>query len=147
MVRGLWDSWEDGAIVADQAGGRFADPALVHHLNHRGRFFAVRGPRRGGAAGSRPLAAATVMVSSAAVSTGAAASAARACETSESGVMRKVSRQPAQRTLRPSAGTRAASSTYSLAQDGQTMSMANRSRPGGSRVPSRNLADVRVKQW
>jgi N-acetyl-S-(2-succino)cysteine monooxygenase len=44
VVRGLWDSWEDGAIVADQASGRFADPARVHHLDHRGAFFSVRGP-------------------------------------------------------------------------------------------------------
>ncbi|HYZ64752.1 MAG TPA: LLM class flavin-dependent oxidoreductase, partial [Acetobacteraceae bacterium] len=44
VVRGLWDSWEDGAVVADQATGRFADPRLVHHLDHEGEFFAVRGP-------------------------------------------------------------------------------------------------------
>src|ERR1700677_2499607 len=29
-VTGLWDSWEDGALVLDQAAGRFADPAKVH---------------------------------------------------------------------------------------------------------------------
>jgi FMN-dependent oxidoreductase (nitrilotriacetate monooxygenase family) len=44
VARGLWDSWEDGAIVADQASGRFANPAQVHHLNHHGPFFSVRGP-------------------------------------------------------------------------------------------------------
>ena len=44
VVRRLWDSWEDGAIVADQEAGRFADPARVHHLDHRGAFFSVRGP-------------------------------------------------------------------------------------------------------
>ena len=44
VVRGLWDSWEDEAIVADTASGRFADPGRVHHLHHRGEFFAVRGP-------------------------------------------------------------------------------------------------------
>ena len=44
VARGLWDSWEDGAIVADQASGRFADPGRVHHLDHRGPFFSVRGP-------------------------------------------------------------------------------------------------------
>jgi len=44
VARGLWDSWEDGAIVADQASGQFADPARVHHLDHRGPFFSVRGP-------------------------------------------------------------------------------------------------------
>jgi N-acetyl-S-(2-succino)cysteine monooxygenase len=44
VVRGLWDCWEDGAIVADKASGRFIDPDKVHPLNHRGRFFKVRGP-------------------------------------------------------------------------------------------------------
>ena len=44
VVRGLWDCWEDGAIVADKATGRFIDGDKVHALNHRGRFFKVRGP-------------------------------------------------------------------------------------------------------
>ena len=44
VVRGLWDSWEDGAILAEASSGRFADPGRVHHLDHRGEFFAVRGP-------------------------------------------------------------------------------------------------------
>ncbi len=44
VARGLWYSWEDGAILADQSSGRFADPARVHHLDHRGPFFSVRGP-------------------------------------------------------------------------------------------------------
>ena len=44
VLRGLWDSWEDGAIVADQATGRFADGGRVHHLDHRGAYFSVRGP-------------------------------------------------------------------------------------------------------
>jgi len=44
VVRQLWDSWEDGAIVADQRSGVFADPARVHHLDHQGEFFSVRGP-------------------------------------------------------------------------------------------------------
>ena len=44
VVRGLWDSWEDGAIVADAARGMFADPARLHALDHRGPFFQVKGP-------------------------------------------------------------------------------------------------------
>ncbi len=44
VLRGLWDSWEDGAIAANQDTGRFADPARVHHLDHDGAFFSVRGP-------------------------------------------------------------------------------------------------------
>ena len=44
VVRGLWDCWEDGAIVADKATGRYIDAGKVRPLNHQGRFFKVRGP-------------------------------------------------------------------------------------------------------
>ncbi|MPZ57489.1 MAG: NtaA/DmoA family FMN-dependent monooxygenase [Rhizobiales bacterium] len=44
VVRGLWDSWEDDAVVADQAGGRYFDPAKLHLLHHKGEHFSVRGP-------------------------------------------------------------------------------------------------------
>lgn len=43
-VLGLWDCWEDGAIVADRESGIFLDPTKIHPLNHRGDYFAVRGP-------------------------------------------------------------------------------------------------------
>jgi FMN-dependent oxidoreductase (nitrilotriacetate monooxygenase family) len=41
---GLWDSWEDDALVLDRAAGVFADPTKVHELNHDGEWFRVRGP-------------------------------------------------------------------------------------------------------
>ncbi len=44
VVRGLWDTWDEGAIVADKATGRFVDPSKVRALNHKGRFFSVKGP-------------------------------------------------------------------------------------------------------
>jgi N-acetyl-S-(2-succino)cysteine monooxygenase len=44
VVRGLWDCWDDGAIVADKATGRYIDPDKVRPLNHKGRFFQVKGP-------------------------------------------------------------------------------------------------------
>ncbi len=44
VVRGLWDCWDDGAIVADKGSGRYIDPARVRPLNHKGRFFQVAGP-------------------------------------------------------------------------------------------------------
>ena len=44
VLRGLWDSWEDGAILADQARGTYADPTRIHTLDHRGEHFTVRGP-------------------------------------------------------------------------------------------------------
>ena len=43
-MRGLWDSWDDGAIIADRATGTFLDPSKVRPLNHKGRFFSVKGP-------------------------------------------------------------------------------------------------------
>ena len=42
VVKGLWDGWNDGAIVADTATGIYLDPARVRPLHHAGRFFQVR---------------------------------------------------------------------------------------------------------
>jgi FMN-dependent oxidoreductase (nitrilotriacetate monooxygenase family) len=44
VVRGLWDSWDDGAIIADRATGTFIDKSKVRPLDHKGRFFSVKGP-------------------------------------------------------------------------------------------------------
>ncbi len=44
VVRGLWDSWDDGAVVADKATGTFLDRDKIRELNHKGRFFSVKGP-------------------------------------------------------------------------------------------------------
>jgi FMN-dependent oxidoreductase (nitrilotriacetate monooxygenase family) len=44
VVRRLWDTWDDGAIVADKATGTFLDKSKVRPLNHKGRFFSVKGP-------------------------------------------------------------------------------------------------------
>jgi FMN-dependent oxidoreductase (nitrilotriacetate monooxygenase family) len=44
VVKGLWDSWEDGALLLDKATGQYFDEARMHVLDHRGRFFKVRGP-------------------------------------------------------------------------------------------------------
>ena len=41
---GLWDTWEDDALVLDRESGRFADPSKVHELDYDGRWFKVRGP-------------------------------------------------------------------------------------------------------
>jgi alkanesulfonate monooxygenase SsuD/methylene tetrahydromethanopterin reductase-like flavin-dependent oxidoreductase (luciferase family) len=40
----LWDSWEDGAVVADKAAGLFADSSRIHPIHHVGAHFTVRGP-------------------------------------------------------------------------------------------------------
>jgi FMN-dependent oxidoreductase (nitrilotriacetate monooxygenase family) len=44
VVKGLWDCWDDDAIVADKATGDYIDPARVRALDHEGRFFQVKGP-------------------------------------------------------------------------------------------------------
>jgi FMN-dependent oxidoreductase (nitrilotriacetate monooxygenase family) len=44
VVRGLWDCWDDDAIVADKATGQYVDGDKVRVLNHKGQFFQVRGP-------------------------------------------------------------------------------------------------------
>ncbi len=44
VVNRLWDSWEDDAFLRDKEQGRFFDPAKRHVLDHKGRFFQVKGP-------------------------------------------------------------------------------------------------------
>lgn len=44
VVRGLWRSYEDGALVRDRATGVFLDKSKLHALNHKGAYFSVVGP-------------------------------------------------------------------------------------------------------
>ncbi|MEE6136416.1 LLM class flavin-dependent oxidoreductase [Mycobacterium sp. 050128] len=44
VVAGLWDTWEDDAILHDRASGRYGDPGKVHELGHVGQYFSSRGP-------------------------------------------------------------------------------------------------------
>ena len=44
MLRRLWDSFEDDAIVADAASGVFLDPAKLHPTDFRGQYLSVDGP-------------------------------------------------------------------------------------------------------
>jgi FMN-dependent oxidoreductase (nitrilotriacetate monooxygenase family) len=44
IVLGHWDTWEDGAIVADKQAGLFAHPEKVHRLDYNGQFYKSRGP-------------------------------------------------------------------------------------------------------
>ncbi|WP_149536768.1 LLM class flavin-dependent oxidoreductase [Siccirubricoccus phaeus] len=44
VVKGLWDSWEDDAAVADKATGVFMDASKLHVLNHAGTYYTVKGP-------------------------------------------------------------------------------------------------------
>jgi FMN-dependent oxidoreductase (nitrilotriacetate monooxygenase family) len=44
VVHKLWDSWDDDALALDRKTPLFADPAKVHHIDHEGEWFSVRGP-------------------------------------------------------------------------------------------------------
>ena len=44
VVKGLWDSWENGALRFDKDAGIYFDDAKMHVLDHHGRFFKMRGP-------------------------------------------------------------------------------------------------------
>ncbi|KXV71378.1 nitrilotriacetate monooxygenase, partial [Gluconobacter japonicus] len=44
VVTGLWKSVQPDAILRDKESGRWLDPAKVHPLNHKGRFYSVAGP-------------------------------------------------------------------------------------------------------
>lgn len=44
VMNGLWDSWDDDAFIRDRASGIHLDPERRHPLDHKGEFFAVKGP-------------------------------------------------------------------------------------------------------
>ena len=44
VVRGLWDCWEDGAVVADRGTGQYLDPSKIRALDFQGKYFSVKGP-------------------------------------------------------------------------------------------------------
>jgi alkanesulfonate monooxygenase SsuD/methylene tetrahydromethanopterin reductase-like flavin-dependent oxidoreductase (luciferase family) len=44
VVRRLWDSWEDDAVIRDAPTGRFVDRDKLHYIDFQGRFFSVKGP-------------------------------------------------------------------------------------------------------
>lgn len=44
VVRALFDSWDDDALVLDKATSTFADRAKVRRIRHAGAFYAVDGP-------------------------------------------------------------------------------------------------------
>ncbi len=44
LVKQLWDSWEEGAVVADTESGVYVDHTKVHTVNFEGKHFRSRGP-------------------------------------------------------------------------------------------------------
>lgn len=44
VVRDLWDSWEDDAVIRDIATSRYLDRDRLHYIDFTGETFAVKGP-------------------------------------------------------------------------------------------------------
>jgi alkanesulfonate monooxygenase len=44
VVTGLWDSWADDAFLRNQESGIFFDSERLNTLDHKGKYFSVRGP-------------------------------------------------------------------------------------------------------
>ncbi|HQS45240.1 MAG: NtaA/DmoA family FMN-dependent monooxygenase [Pseudomonadota bacterium] len=44
VVSKLFDSWDSDAIVLDRENGIYADPSKVRTIDHKGKYFQVRGP-------------------------------------------------------------------------------------------------------
>jgi FMN-dependent oxidoreductase (nitrilotriacetate monooxygenase family) len=44
VVKALWDSWSDDAVLDDRVAGRYADPLRVRQINHAGKYYKVKGP-------------------------------------------------------------------------------------------------------
>lgn len=44
LAKGLWDSWEDGARVADPVSGVYMDTSKMHEVSHCGTYYKVKGP-------------------------------------------------------------------------------------------------------
>lgn len=43
-IRELWNSWQEGALIADPARGRYADGSRLRAVRHRGEHYAFDGP-------------------------------------------------------------------------------------------------------
>ncbi|MCE0497403.1 MAG: LLM class flavin-dependent oxidoreductase [Methylacidiphilales bacterium] len=44
IIKRLWDSWEDGAILPDKKTGRYVDESRIHEINFVGKHYSVKGP-------------------------------------------------------------------------------------------------------
>ncbi|HWX57268.1 MAG TPA: LLM class flavin-dependent oxidoreductase [Bradyrhizobium sp.] len=44
VVKALWDSWADDAVLDDRAGGRYAERMRVKAIQHAGAHYQVQGP-------------------------------------------------------------------------------------------------------
>jgi len=44
VVKALWDSWSDAAVIDDRVGGEYARPGTIRPINHKGQHYQVTGP-------------------------------------------------------------------------------------------------------
>lgn len=44
VVKGLWDSWADDAVLDDRATGCYTNPQRIRPINHEGTYYRVAGP-------------------------------------------------------------------------------------------------------
>jgi FMN-dependent oxidoreductase (nitrilotriacetate monooxygenase family) len=44
VVKALWDSWAEDAVIDDRIGGHYARADRIRPINHRGDFYQVAGP-------------------------------------------------------------------------------------------------------
>jgi FMN-dependent oxidoreductase (nitrilotriacetate monooxygenase family) len=44
VVKGLWDSWADDAVLDDRAAGNYANPKRIRPVDHKGAHYSVAGP-------------------------------------------------------------------------------------------------------
>lgn len=44
VVKALWDSWSDDAVIDDRASGRFLAKDRIHEIGHKGAHYEVAGP-------------------------------------------------------------------------------------------------------
>ncbi|MFD4407759.1 NtaA/DmoA family FMN-dependent monooxygenase [Nocardia sp. NPDC058499] len=44
VTKALWDSWEDGSLVADLETGVYVDHTKVHTVDYEGRYYRSKGP-------------------------------------------------------------------------------------------------------
>ncbi|MET0930826.1 MAG: LLM class flavin-dependent oxidoreductase, partial [Aeromicrobium sp.] len=44
VLRRLWDSWEDDAVIREVSTGRFVDRERLHYIDFSGEWFSVKGP-------------------------------------------------------------------------------------------------------
>ena len=44
VVKALWDSWADDAVLDDRASGHYARAERIRPIDHAGKFYQVAGP-------------------------------------------------------------------------------------------------------